>query len=142
MPIITELELADRGRRRRAEFILRGNLVWQPGDVSRNGAEILTTFFGQDAGTDDLIWNYVVWVAKGRTFREELDDSAWVITAEDASLSRFELTTENNSALFPGRRFNEDIPGRDEVYAIARLRDSDGSALSAAVRSNTVRGRY
>lgn len=44
-----------------------------------------------------------------------------------------------------GRRrdFNEDRPGRDEVYAMAVVRDNvDGTNLSEWARSNTVTGRY
>ncbi|NND00821.1 MAG: hypothetical protein HKN85_11630 [Gammaproteobacteria bacterium] len=142
MPEIIDLRLTDSGRRRSASFRLSGTIVWQPEDVSRNGAEVLVTFMGRDRGADDLVWNYVLWVYKGGTFNEEYESSRWQITADGPGRSQFVLTAENNNDLFPRRRFNEDVPGRDEIYADVVLRDSDGMRIADAVRSNVVTGRY
>ena len=142
MPEITDLRLADSGRRRSASFNLSGAILWQEEDASRNGAEVLVTFMGRDSGADDLIWNYVTWIYKSGTFSQEFESSRWQVTADGPERSRFELTAENNNDLFPRRRFNEDVPGRDEVYADVVLRDVDGRNLTDVVRSNMVTGRY
>ena len=142
MARIEDLRLPDRGRRRRAEFTLTSTIIWEAVDAGRNGGEILVRFFGQDSGEDDVIWNYVQWVVKEQSDRTEFPERSWEITAESIDRTRFQLDVEDVSGIFFGRRFNEDIPGRDEVYAIVMIRDTDGINISERIRTNTVRGRY
>ena len=55
----------------------------------------------------------------------------------------FTLVRYNSGGYLPERTFNEDIPGRDEVYAMAVIRDpATTDNISEWVRSNTVTGRY
>ena len=144
MARIENLRLADAGRRRDATFTVRGSVVWEESDASRNEAELRVSFFGQDPRHDDRLANNVVRIVKGKSERsEEGDHSAWTVTAAGPDRTDFSLVRENDSTWAWRRRFNEDRPGRDEVYALAVVRDrSDGTNISESVRSNTVTGRY
>ena len=69
--------------------------------------------------------------------------ATWTITAVNPTRSDFVLVRENSNDFAWRRTFNEDRPGRDEVYALAVVRDHvDGTNLSEWARSNTVTGRY
>ena len=143
MARIDNFGLADAGRRRRATFTASGTIVWEDTDISRNAVEVRVSFFGQDRGADERIANNVVNAVKGRSERVEEGRSVWTLTAEGAARTDFVLRRDNSDDVGTGRGFNEDRPGRDEVYAMAVLRDpADASNLSDWVRSNTVTGRY
>ncbi len=144
MARIENLTLTDAGRRRNATFTVRGTLVWEDSDASRNAAELRVSFFGQDRGEDDRLHNNVVLAVKGRSERvEEGGRDQWTLTAAGPARTDFVLVVENSNDFWPTRIFNEDKPGRDEVYAMAVARDHiDATNISAWVRSNTVTGRY
>lgn len=144
MARIENMRLDDAGRRREATFTVRGTVVWEASDASRNEAELRVSFFGQDSGEDDRLANNVVRIVKGNSERsEEGDHSVWTVTAAGPNRTDFTLVRENDRDWAWRRPFNEDRPGRDEVYAVAVARDrSDGTNISEWVRSNRVTGRY
>ncbi len=143
MARIENLRLADAGRRRRATFTVRGTLVWENTDASRNNAEIRVSFFGQDRGADERIANNVVVAVKGRSGRVAEGRAVWTLSAVEPTRTDFVLLRENTNDVGAGRGFNEDRPGRDEVYAMAVIRDpADATNISEWARSNTVTGRY
>ena len=143
MARIENLQLADAGRRRNATFTVRGTVIWEDTDASRNAAEIRVSFFGADRGDDDRLANNVAVAVKGQSDRIDEGEAAWTITAVNPTRTDFVLVRENSNDVAWRRTFNEDRPGRDEVYAMAVVRNHvDGTNLSEWVRSNTVTGRY
>ena len=143
MARIENLTLADAGRRRRATFTVRGTVIWEESDASRNAGELRVSFFGQDRGEDDRLHNNVALAVKGQSERIEEGPDVWTLTAAGPARTDFVLVVQNSNDLWPTRTFNEDKPGRDEVYAMAVVRDHiDATNISAWVRSNTVTGRY
>ena len=143
MARIENLQLADAGRRRNATFTVRGTVIWEDTDASRNAMEIRVSFFGADRGDDDRLANNVAVAVKGQSDRIDEGEAAWTITAVNPTRTDFVLVRENSNDVAWRRTFNEDRPGRDEVYAMAVVRNHvDGTNLSEWVRSNTVTGRY
>ena len=143
MARIENLQLADAGRRRNATFTVRGTVIWEDTDASRNAMEIRVSFFGADRGDDDRLANNVAVAVKGRSDRIDEGRADWTITAVNPTRTDFVLVRGNSNDFAWRRTFNEDRPGRDEVYALAVVRDHvDGTNLSEWVRSNTVTGRY
>ena len=143
MARIENLQLTDAGRRRNATFTVRGTVMWEDTDASRNAMEIRVSFFGADRGDDDRLANNVAVAVKGQSDRIDEGEAAWTITAVNPTRTDFVLVRENSNDVAWRRTFNEDRPGRDEVYAMAVVRNHvDGTNLSEWVRSNTVTGRY
>ena len=143
MARIENLQLTDAGRRRNATFTVRGTVIWEDTDASRNAMEIRVSFFGADRGDDDRLANNVAVAVKGQSDRIDEGEAAWTITAVNPTRTDFVLVRENSNDVAWRRTFNEDRPGRDEVYAMAVVRNHvDGTNLSEWVRSNTVTGRY
>ena len=143
MARIENLQLTDAGRRRNATFTVRGTVIWEDTDASRNAMEIRVSFFGADRGDDDRLANNVAVAVKGQSDRIDEGEAAWTITAVNPTRTDFVLVRENSNDVAWRRTFNEDRPGRDEVYAMAVVRSHiDGTNLSEWVRSNTVTGRY
>jgi len=143
MARIENLRLADAGKRRNATFTVRGTIIWEDTEASRNAMEIRLSFFGEDRGDDDRLENHVAVAVKGQSDRIDEGGGAWTITAVNPTRTDFVLVRENSNGWAWQRPFNEDRPGRDEVYARAVVRDTvDGTNLSEWARSNTVTGRY
>ena len=142
MARLESVRLDAAGRRRSAVFTLTGRLVWEASDRSRNGAEMLFLFRGRDRGADDVLLNHVVWITKSRSDTGVDGPVSWRVTADGPAWSDFELRVENSNDFFWGRRFNEDIPGRDEVYARLGVQDSNGVRIADGVESNVVTGRF
>ena len=143
MARIEDLRLADAGRRRNATFTVRGTIIWEEAEASRNEMEIRVSFFGQDRGDDDRLANNVAVAVKGQSDRFDEGRANWTITSVNPTRTDFVLVRENSNDFAWRRDFNEDRPGRDEVYALAVVRENvDGTNLSEWARSNTVTGRY
>ncbi|MEM7432745.1 MAG: hypothetical protein AAF351_12550 [Pseudomonadota bacterium] len=144
MARIEDLRLSDSGRKRRARMAVTGVVVFEEVDGARNEVELRVSFFGQDGRDDHRLANNVTKIVRGQSDGEgEGDHSTWEVNAISPSRSEFLLVRENDNSIWTGRTFNEDKPGRDEVFARAVVRDSMSSEnLSEWARSNTVSGRY
>ena len=149
MPRLANFRLTYTGRRifrrRRKNIRLNFDLIWdQEGDESRNGTQVFVRLMGQDGplrGRDDLIFNYIHWITQGSTGREELeprDGPNFVLT-----YNRIENTTnvEVRYRNEGNRFFNEDIGGRDEIYALLGVFDIGQPVpnFDTLDRTNTVR---
>lgn len=144
MARIEDLRLDDRGRKRRTTMVVTGTVVFEEAEASFNNVELRISFFGQDRGDDDRLANNVALIVKSRSDRfAEGGDSTWTLTATASTRTDFRLVRDSTGGFLPARTFNEDIPGRDEVYAMAVIRDpATTDNISEWVRSNTVTGRY
>ena len=144
MARIEDLRLDDRGRKRRTTMVVTGTVVFEAAEASFNNVELRISFFGQDRGDDDRLANNVALIVKSRSDRfEEGGDSTWTLTATAPTRTDFRLVRDSTGGFLPERTFNEDIPGRDEVYVMAVVRDpATTDNISEWVRSNTVTGRY
>lgn len=140
MPRLLKVELT--GRRRRSPFRKRKKKIhlttiiqWdQPGDVSRNGTDMLVSFIGRDndgaidRGGDDNLGHNLHRIPKG--FHEEEKEGVplgFRLTTVQFGPTSFVRVRYKNKKIRVGilgrRRFDEDPASRDEVFARVVLFD-------------------
>lgn len=142
MPQINELELRVSGRRRRARFTVTGVIDYDDSDLSRNGVYIFFNFNGRDGLDTEIIRGRQLWTTRGRETNESEGLDSWRFIPSSPTRTRFEVVFRNERSRPSRRSFNEDRPGRDEVFCWLQLRDADGTLLSDGIESNTVTGRF
>lgn len=151
MARLENVSLSARGKRGDAVITARGQIVWEAGEFSLNGANLLIHFWGRDKGlreSDDNRHAIELRFTRASTSVSEWEGSRLELTANDDG-HQFVWSVPNDkldigAVLEAGkRRFNEDVPGSDEIYATLVVRDSDtGANLSEEVRTNMVTGRF
>lgn len=130
-------------RNRNANFIATGFIDYNNDeDVSRNGVYLNLVFYGQDGSAREIIRGGQKWSIVNRDFTETEGLDTWTFTAVNSYRTRFEVIFRNENARAGRRSFNEDRPGRDEVFCWVQLRDADGTLLTSGQDSNTVSGSF
>lgn len=142
MPQINELVLRVSGRRRGARFIVTGVINYDDSDLSRNGVYVFFNFNGRDGLDTEIIRGRQLWTTRGRTTNENEGLDSWSFIPSSPTRTRFEIIFRNQRSRPSRRSFNEDRPGRDEVFCWVQIRDADGTLLTDGQDSNTVSGRF
>lgn len=142
MAELNNLRLSARGSGRRAVFYIIGTIDYDDTDLNRNGILLFLFFYGDDGGSSQNIVGKILWSVRGQSFTERDGLEAWRFSSPSPRQTQFIFRRENENRRWTRRSFNEDRPGRDEIYAWAQLRNADGSDVSEGQRSNNVSGRF
>ena len=150
MATLENVRLSASGRRRHAVITARGTIVWEGEEYSWNGARMEIHFWGEDSGLrggDDNRHGFHLRFTRAApqtvnfmgtqlrlTLGETGHDFVWRFANDTLDIAGVQIAR---------RRFNEDVPGKDEIYAkIAVHHPETGLRVSDEVRTNTVSGRF
>jgi hypothetical protein len=142
MARINELRLTVSGSGRSARFLISGFIDYDTSEVSVNGCYLSVIFYGADGTSNDVIRGRQLWTIRGRVTEDSVDLDAWRFTAISPLQTRFTVRFENENTGYLRRSFNEDKPGRDEIYCWVQLRDAIGNLLTEGQNSNVVSGWF
>ncbi len=150
MAELRDVRLSARGSGSDAVLTATGRIIWNAAETSLNAAALHIHFWGKDSGLrgrDDNRHGIVI--AFTRAPESTLEGGGSTLTLRwDGTGHAFTWRVRNIELDIGGRprtrrRFNEDAPGPDEIYAYLQVRDRDtGAVLSEQVRTNQVSGRF